>query len=82
MDDKCFLLLQFADIVQFQQLTGHYDAMTLQGGPSFKGAQYFKTVPVAIDVLFRPLALDACRLAVSIRTTRPVTTSCSPCGVR
>jgi len=43
LDDKCFLLLQFADIVQFQQLTGHYDAMTLQGGPSFKGAQYFKT---------------------------------------
>lgn len=50
-------MLQFADIVAFTQLTGHYDAMTLQGGtgvkvvgtevtdsPHFVGGQWFKTV--------------------------------------
>ena len=51
--------VQFSEIRAFQELVGHYDAMTLQGGigglvtgatPSekqatgFKGAQWFKTV--------------------------------------
>jgi hypothetical protein len=37
--------VQFQDIRNFQSLVGHYDAMTLQGGDTFKGAQYFKLVP-------------------------------------
>ena len=56
--------VQFADVRAFQELTGHYDAMTLQGGhgvavvggkppeKGFAGAQWFKLVCLSLYLQF------------------------------
>lgn len=58
--------VQFADVRAFQELTGHYDAMTLQGGhgvavvggkppeKGFAGAQWFKLVFLSLPLIFLP----------------------------
>ena len=58
--------MQFADVRAFQELTGHYDAMTLQGGhgvavvggkppeKGFAGAQWFKLVFLSLYLIFLP----------------------------
>jgi hypothetical protein len=62
----CRCRVQFADVRAFQELTGHYDAMTLQGGhgvavvggnppeKGFAGAQWFKLVFLSLPLIFFP----------------------------